>query len=62
MQAIIAFVQANTPVLALALYGVLDLAVLLSPKIAANGIVHLILSWAAAKAGVSLPGEQPPAK
>jgi hypothetical protein len=52
----VAFVKANLAAIALAVYGILDVVVLVSPGLAGNGIVHQLILLTA-----KLAGQNPPA-
>lgn len=49
------FIKAHVSQIALVVYGVLDLLILASPKLDANGLLHQLLLWAG-----KLSGQTPP--
>jgi hypothetical protein len=60
MQSIINFIMGNKAAIALAVYAILDLAILVNPKLEANGILHQIQLWASSLSGQAPPPSVPP--
>lgn len=57
VQNLIQFIVANKAAVALLVYAILDIVILINPKLQANGVVHQVQLWAQALSG---KGPQPP--